>query len=225
MLRPGRSRRCLPLLALALLWLPGRAAAQGAVHLDLLGAGSGTDRPAYPRLVPVPSSPVYYDPIGASNLFFYDGRYWVYQGDAWYLSDWFAGPWELVARDAVPLHLLRVPIWFYRQQPGAFRTWRPDGPPRWGALWGKAWEARNQGWDAWSRTPAPLPAPLPAYQRDYAGDRYPSVERQRALHLEHYRYQPSDAAVRRALLPQDRPGLEASVAPLAAPARRPQARP
>jgi len=205
-------------LAALLLAPPAPAGAQAAVHLELAGARVGQDQPTYPRLKQVPSSPAYYDPLGTVNLFFYDGRFWVFQGEAWFAGAWFSGPWTPVARADVPLHLLRIPVWFYRQPPAAFRTSRPDSAPRWGELWGAAWERQNRGWDAWSPGGVPAPAPLPAYQQAYAGDRYPAAEHQAALQREHYPYQPRDAALREALLAPHR----AAAAPRATPKRRVQ---
>jgi hypothetical protein len=37
---------------------------------------------------------------------------------------------------------------------------------------------------------------LPLYQRQYSGSRYPSLDQQRALQVQHYRYQPRDTYVR-----------------------------
>ena len=50
----------------------------------------------FPELVPVPGYPVYYAPSEDVNYFFYDGMYWVYEDDDWYVSDWYNGPWEYV---------------------------------------------------------------------------------------------------------------------------------
>ena len=46
----------------------------------------------YPELVVVPNYPVYYAPGVNTNLFFYDGLYWVYQGDNWYAIPGTTGP-------------------------------------------------------------------------------------------------------------------------------------
>ena len=67
------------------------------------GINIGINVPAYPRLVRVPGYPVYYDPRADSNYFFYDGLYWVFQGDDWYSSIWYNGPWSLTDRGYVPL--------------------------------------------------------------------------------------------------------------------------
>jgi len=164
----------------------------------------GIDVPVFPHLVRVPSYPVYYAPGTDLNLFFYDGMYWVYQGDSWYASSWYNGPWAPMGPELVPLFILRVPVRYYRQPPAYFRGWRPDAPPRWGEHWGNDWERRHGGWDRWNRQAAPRPAPLPVYQRQYAGDRYPHPDRQRALHDQHYQYRPRDPTVRRAYQAQGR---------------------
>ena len=79
-----------------------------------VGVSIGINLPAYPRLVPVPGYPVYYAPSVDSNYFFYDGLYWVFDGDNWYESRWYNGPWSLVEPDAVPIFLL-----------GLFQTTQP----------------------------------------------------------------------------------------------------
>jgi hypothetical protein len=171
------------------------AAAQVSVGVGFPGVNIGIDLPVYPRLVAVPGYPVYYAPQVNSNYFFYDGMYWVYQGDNWYASSWYNGPWALVEPEAVPLFVLRVPVRYYRQPPGYFRGWRSDAPPRWGEHWGRTWEQRRPGWNNWNRNAVSAPAPLPAYQRQYSGNRYPQTEQQQQLHGQNYRYQPRDAAV------------------------------
>jgi hypothetical protein len=130
-----------------------------------------------------------------SNFFFYDGMYWVYEGDNWYASSWYNGPWALVAPAVVPLFVLRVPVRYYRQPPAYFHGWRSDAPPRWGEHWGGGWEQSHRGWDNWNRNAVPAPAPLPSYQRQYSGNRYPPVAQQQSLQGQNYRYQPRDAVV------------------------------
>ncbi|WP_242344134.1 hypothetical protein [Anaeromyxobacter terrae] len=167
----------------------------------------GINVPAYPELVAVPGYPVYYAPRASSNYFFYDGAYWVLQGDDWYVSSWYDGPWYVVQPEHVPLYVLRVPVRYYRQPPPYFRGWRADAPPRWGQHWGRDWEGRRRGWDRWDRHGAPRPAPLPVYQRGYAGDRYPRApEMQREIRSEHYRYRPREEVTRTRFEPYEGPG-------------------
>jgi hypothetical protein len=179
-----------------LLWSVTSAIAQVSIGIGLPGVSIGINLPLYPELVQVPSYPVYYAPQLDSNFFFYDGMYWVYQGDNWYASSWYNGPWWLMGPEVVPFFVLRIPVGYYRAPPGYFRGWRPDAPPRWGDHWGNQWQQRRSGWDRWNRGSAPAPAPLPVYQRQYSGDRYPRVEQQRALHSQNYSYQPRTAVVR-----------------------------
>jgi len=174
------------------------ATAQVSVQLGWPGVHIGINLPVYPELVPVPGYPVYYAPRLPSNYFFYDGYYWLYYGDDWYMSSWYNGPWMLVEPDYVPIYVLRVPVRYYRQPPPYFRSWHADAPPRWGDRWGDVWEREHHGWDRWNHRNAPPPAPLPRYQRDYRGDRYPQqIEQQRELHDQHYRYRSVDPDVRR----------------------------
>jgi len=173
---------------------PAHAQISVGVGISLPGISIGINVPSYPRLVQVPGYPVYYDPRANSNYFFYDGLYWVYQGDNWYASSWYNGPWQLTAPEYVPLFVLRIPVRYYRQPPAYFRGWRADAPPRWGDHWGRDWEQRRSGWDQWDRRSAPRAAPLPAYQRQYSGERYPrAAEQQNSIRSGNYRYQPRDA--------------------------------
>ncbi len=172
-------------------------------------ASIGIKLPGYPVLARVPGSPIYYAPRMDSNYFFYDGLYWVYQGDNWYAGSWYNGPWRLVPPDAVPVHVLRVPVRYYRQRPAHFQGWTLSAPPRWGEHWGNGWSQRHAGWDHWKRNSAPASAPLPAYQRQYSGDRYPGAERQQALQDQHYPYQAHDPMVRQQqLVPLLPPGRD-----------------
>ncbi len=172
------------------------AVAQVSVGIGLPGVSIGISLPVYPQLVQVPGYPVYYAPQLNSNFFFYDGLYWVYQGDNWYASSWYNGPWGLVGPQYVPAYVLRIPVRYYRVPPPYFRGWKADAPPRWDEHWGHDWSQQKKGWDQWNRKSAPAPAPLPSYQRQYSHDRYPQqVEQQQALRNQNYRYQPRDPVV------------------------------
>ncbi|MBK5105705.1 MAG: hypothetical protein JJE42_15775 [Burkholderiales bacterium] len=161
------------------------------------GINIGINVPVYPRLVRVPGYPVYYDPRADSNYFFYDGLYWVFQGDDWYSSTWYNGPWSLTDRAYVPLFVLRIPVRYYRRPPQYFLNWRADAPPRWNERWGHEWEQQRRGWDRWDRSKAPKAAPLPSYQRNYSGERYPRAEQKRhELRSKNYRYQPREEVTR-----------------------------
>ena len=171
------------------------ATAQVSIGIAMPGVSIGINLPVYPQLVAVPGYPVYYAPNLDANYFFYDGMYWVYQGDNWYASSWYDGPWRAVAPRAVPLYVLRVPVRYYRNPPGYFRGWRSDAPPRWDQHWGPEWSRDRSGWDHWDRRASPAPAPLPTYQRRYSGEHYPRPEEQDRLHDRNYRYQPHDPVV------------------------------
>jgi hypothetical protein len=183
-------------IVLSMLLFPVNAAhAEVSVGIGISAPGIsiGINVPVYPRLVRVPGYPVYYDPIVDSNYFFYDGLYWVFQGEDWYASSWYNGPWAWVERDYVPLYVLRVPVRYYRRPPPYFRGWHADAPPRWGDHWGRDWEQRRKGWDQWDRRSAPRAAPLPSYQRKFSGDRYPhEPEKQHSIRSDKYRYQPRE---------------------------------
>ena len=178
--------------ALATAGLPAPVAAQG-LSLTLrdghvgVALGIGLDVAALPRLVRVPGLPAYYAPDLDANYFFYDGLYWVFAEDNWYASSWFNGPWELIARERVPVFVLRIPLRYYRMPPGYFYGLPAERPPRWGEFWGHEWEQQHRGWNQWDPRLVPPPAPLPRYQRDFEQDRYPRrMEDQRELHERHY---------------------------------------
>ena len=187
------------LIVLSMLLVPVTSAyAEVSVAVAVPGISIGINVPAYPRLIPVPGYPVYYDPRASSNYFFYDGLYWVFQADNWYVSSWYNGPWDLIGPEDVPLYVLRVPVRYYRHPPAYFRGWRADAPPRWGEHWGPRWDEHRRGWDRWDRRSAPHAAPLPSYQREYSGGRYPhAIEQQHAIRSEKYRYQPREAVTQR----------------------------
>lgn len=164
--------------------------AMAQVHVSI-----GINVPTYPVLQPIPGYPVYYAPRLGSNYFFYDGLYWVYQGDNWYSSPWYNGPWDVIDRYEVPVYLLRVPVRYYRSPPVYFHGWRSDAAPHWGEHWGVAWAERRYGWDRWDRRSVPALAPLPNYQRQYSGARYPQHAEQVEIHARSYNYQPREVVV------------------------------
>jgi hypothetical protein len=179
-------------LFIVLLGMPLYSAASSSVQVSI-----GINLPVYPELVVVPGYPVYYAPREEANFFFYDGMYWVYRDDYWYMSSWYNGPWWFVEPEVVPVFILRIPVSYYRQPPAYFRGWRSDAPPRWGDHWGRDWEHRRNGWDRWNRSAVRAPAPLPVYQQKYSGDQYPrQVKQQRELHQQNYRYRPRNPIVR-----------------------------
>ena len=203
-------RKLLVLLLWVLLCPVTAANAQVSFGIAAPGISIGINLPVYPQLVQVPGYPVYYAPQMNSNYFFYDGMYWVYQQDNWYASSWYNGPWGLVAPEAVPYFVLRVPVLYYRRPPSYFHGWSSNAPPRWGEHWGSTWAQSRQGWDSWNRNSVPAPAPLPTYQRQYSGSRYPHAEQQQALQSQHYRYQPRDTAVQQRYQAQQVPSAPAT---------------
>lgn len=182
------------IVALSLLLCP--AAWVHAESNVSVGISIGINVPVYPRLVLVPGYPVYYAPHLRMNYFFYDGMYWVYRNDGWYVSSWYNGPWYWVEPEYVPLFVLRIPVRYYRYPPPYFRGWRVDAPPRWGEYWGRDWEDRHRDWNRWDRRAIPRPAPLPAYQQRYSGDRYPRVTEQQRIQSDRYRYRPREDVTR-----------------------------
>ena len=184
-------RRTFIALCMSLLCAATAAPTHAAVSVSI-----GINVPVYPQMVVVPGYPVYYAPTLGANFFFYDGMYWVLQGDNWYMSSWYNGPWAIVEPAYVPYYVLRVPVRYYRAPPPYFRGWQPSAPPRWGNHWGPQWEQQHRDWNRWNRRAVPGPAPLPTYQRRYSGERYPSAVQQTNLQTRNYHYQPRTEVAR-----------------------------
>lgn len=182
------------------LWMawagPASAQVNVGIGISAPGVSIGINLPAYPRLMRVPDYPVYVAPDVQGNYFFYDGLYWVLEGDDWFASSWYNGPWSRVAPDVVPVYLLRVPVRYYRRPPPYFRGWERERAPRWQDHWGSQWQQQRDGWDRRGRMPPPPPAPLPGYQRKFPNERYPQPDEQPSLHGQNYRYQPREPVVR-----------------------------
>jgi hypothetical protein len=168
------------------------APAQINIDVGVPSAGIGLHIQQYPRLVPVPRYPVYYAPRLDSNLFFYDGQYWVFAQDNWYASNWYDGPWVLVPPETVPDFILRIPLRYYRRPPPYFSGWGRGSPPHWGERWGREWENRRHGWNHWDWKDVPRRAPPPTYQRNYLHEHYPRVDEQRTVREPNYRYPPRE---------------------------------
>jgi hypothetical protein len=174
-----------------LMGLTVATASEAAVSVSI-----GVNIPAYPRLVAVPGYPVYYAPTVSANYFFYDGLYWVFDGNQWLSSSWYNGPWGVVGPEFVPVYLWQIPVRYYRRPPAYFHGWSGNHAPRWGDHWGPEWRARHDGWDRHDNRARYTAAPLPTYQRGYSGNRYPQPEQQAQLHSQNYRYQPREQAAR-----------------------------
>jgi hypothetical protein len=67
----------------------------------------------------------------AANYFAYDGRFFVYDGGAWYAGPSYNGPWTTVTIDLLPPPLLAVPVRYYRARPPAWQHWEPRRAPHW----------------------------------------------------------------------------------------------
>lgn len=180
------------LLALVLaLSLQARASPIGASTAQSADA-QWADVPSYPRLVLISGTAAYFAPELSANYFYYDGTYWVYQGDEWYRSAWYNGPWAKVSPLVVPLPVLQIPVAYYNRPPTYFSGGRSDAPPRWDVHWGPAWAHYRGVWDRPSRGTVAVAAPKPDYQRLYAGARYPDAAQQRTLRAHYYPYQPHE---------------------------------
>ena len=79
---------CLLLALPVLLFTATTAQAQFSMQVSLPGIDVGINMPTYPMMVQVPGYPVYYAEQTDMNYFFYDGLYWVYSEDNWYVSSW-----------------------------------------------------------------------------------------------------------------------------------------
>jgi hypothetical protein len=97
----------------ALLGLPGVAAAQASVNIQL-------DLPVVlPRLVVV-SPGVQVVPEVREEVFFHDGWYWVRRDESWYRSRNHRGGWVFVPARSLPPRLVGLP------PPGHYRNWKAE---------------------------------------------------------------------------------------------------
>jgi hypothetical protein len=129
-------------LLIALAALPSVAQAQVQVHIDL-----GFNLPAPPKLVVVPQVPaVRYVPATTTsgNLFYYDGQYWAFAYQGWYVSGGYSGPWVYVAPQFVPRPVLLVPVRYYHVPPGHWKKWERSHAPHWREDWGPEWADKRQ---------------------------------------------------------------------------------
>ena len=88
---------------------------------------------APPQFAVVPGTPVYYAPTLPQNYFFYGGQYYLFQEETWYSARGTTGGWIVIALEAVPQPILRVPVEYYKRPPG---HWKRGGPPPWAPAWG-----------------------------------------------------------------------------------------
>lgn len=166
------------------------------VGVGVPSASIGINVASYPEMGVVQGYPIYYAPRLSTNLFFYDGYYWLYQNDSWYVSAWYNGLWFSVGPESMPAVLLQVPVRYYHAPPRYFLGWQLNAAPRWDDHWGRDWSQQRKGWDKYSH--AQTIAPLPSYQRRYSGERYPQHSSQQLdIHERHYNYQPHDQTQRR----------------------------
>ena len=122
--------------------VPSMGQAQVQVHVDL-----GFHLPAPPNLVVVPQVPaVRYVPVATTpgNLFYYDGQYWAFAYQGWYVSGGYNGPWVYVAPEFVPRPVLLVPVQYYPVPPGHWKKWERSHAPHWRQDWGPEWADKRQ---------------------------------------------------------------------------------
>jgi hypothetical protein len=129
-------------LLAALVVVPSVSEAQVQVHVDI-----GFHLPAPPNLVVVPQVPaVRYVPAATTpgNLFYYDGQYWAFAYQGWYVSSGYNGPWVYVAPQFVPRPVLLVPVGYYHVPPGHWKPWDRGHAPHWREDWGPEWADKRQ---------------------------------------------------------------------------------
>jgi hypothetical protein len=129
-------------LLAALVVVPSVSEAQVQVHVDI-----GFHLPAPPKLVVVPQVPaVRYVSVAATpgNLFYYDGQFWVFAYQGWYVSGSYNGPWVYVAPQFVPRPVLLVPVQYYHVPPGHWKQWERGRAPHWREDWGPEWADKRQ---------------------------------------------------------------------------------
>jgi hypothetical protein len=62
-----------------------------------------------PEMVVIPNSMVYYAPGVEVDLLFHKDYWYTRNGDRWFRSRSYNGPWKVVGRRVVPVEIVRVP--------------------------------------------------------------------------------------------------------------------
>jgi len=139
------------------------AGTAGTSHAGMsvdLGIHLGAPAP----LEPIPASPVSYASSVNANLFAYDGLFYVFMGNGWYVGVGQNGPWSELPPEYVPRPILAVPVRYYHVPPREWAYWRREAPPRWAPAWGRRWEERRHG--------PPPPEHHAYYRDDHRGDHH-----------------------------------------------------
>src|SRR3989442_8640223 len=103
--------------------------AQAHVNVNIGVPGPPIVVPAPPRLVIVPSTPVFYAPEVEYNYFVYENQHYIFRDGRWFAARTYRGPWRLVAIDRIPRPVAAVPVAYYKVPPGhakkfARQEWR-----------------------------------------------------------------------------------------------------
>ena len=83
-----------------------------------------------PRVVVVPETQVYRAPNLDFNVFLFEGRYYSFHNDRWFMSVKIGAPWTPLVIERVPVAVREVPAQYYRRPPGiAKKMHRDDDTP------------------------------------------------------------------------------------------------
>ena len=83
-----------------------------------------------PHVVLVPETRVYRAPSLEFNVFLFDGKYYSFHNDRWFMSVKVGAPWTPLVVERVPVAVRDVPAKYYRVPPGiAKKMDRDDDSP------------------------------------------------------------------------------------------------
>lgn len=86
---------------------------------------------APPEVVMMPESGVYFVPDVNYDVFFYNGYWWSPRGDRWYRASRYNGPWGVIQRSYVPVHLVKVPknyrVVYQKERHINYGQWQKQG--------------------------------------------------------------------------------------------------
>lgn len=100
-------------------WLLAMAGEGAAQHITInVGPPPPIVVAAPPQLVLVPGTAVYYAPGVSVNLFAYQGRYYSFHNDHWFMATAPGRPWTYVPVARVPGRVRAVPVRYYKTPPG-----------------------------------------------------------------------------------------------------------
>jgi hypothetical protein len=131
MKKPSRVRPILATLLLAAMLPPAASVLAGEIKIKIpTPPAPRIVLPAPPPMIWLPQLQVYVAHDTPHNIFFHDGRYYLYHQNSWYLGPGYGGPWNPVMVKQVPpgLRTYHGDRWddYEREADHRYRNWHGD---------------------------------------------------------------------------------------------------